>query len=81
MNDLHEVQRKMISFLKNLSNTYPQDLKKAFINLHSELKMFEEHPYEKRAFLYLDILSWLESKIQHKTVEEIIQEKAQKLLK
>ncbi|WP_298287228.1 hypothetical protein [uncultured Lutibacter sp.] len=81
MNDLHEVQRKMISFLKNLSNTYPQDLKKTFINLHSELKMFEEHPYEKRAFLYLDILSWLESKIQHKTVEEIIQEKAQKLLK
>jgi len=81
MNDLHQVQRKMISFLKNLSNIYPQDLKKAFVNLHSELVVFENHPYEKRAFLYLDILSWLESKIQNISVEEIIKQKAQKLMK
>ena len=50
-----DLQRKMISFLKNLSNIYPQDLKKEFINLHSELIKFENHPYEKRSFLYLDI--------------------------
>ena len=81
MNDLHQVQRKMISFLKNLSNIYPQDLKKEFINLHSELIKFENHPYEKRSFLYLDILSWLESKIQNETVESIIQKKAKKALK
>jgi len=78
MNDLHQVQRKMIEFLKNLSNIYPQDLKKEFIKLHSELKKFENHPHEKRAFLYLDILSWLESKIQNSTVEEIIQKKEKK---
>ena len=28
-----------------------------------EFKKFEDDPYEKRAFLYLDIISWLESKI------------------
>lgn len=81
MNDLHEVQRKMITFLKNLSNIYPHDLKNAFKNLHEELVQFEHHPYERRAFLYLDILSWLESKIKNTTVEEIIQQKAAKLLK
>jgi hypothetical protein len=76
MNDLHEVQRKMIAFLKNLSNIYPQDLRKEFVKLYDELIQYKDHPYEKRAFLYLDILSWLESKIQNATVEEIIQQKA-----
>jgi len=81
MNDLHEVQRKMISFLKNLSNIYPQDLHKEFVKLHKELSEFENHPYEKRSFLYLDILSWLESKIQNLPVEEIIKQKAKKQIK
>jgi len=69
MNDLHEVQRKMIAFLKNLSNIYPQDLRKEFVKLHNELLKYKDHPHEKRAFLYLDILSWLESKIQNSTVD------------
>ncbi len=81
MNDLHQVQRKMISFLKNLRNIYPQDLRKTFINLHSELSKYENHPYEKRSFLYLDILSWLESKIYNVSVESIIQEKAKSLVR
>nr|MBP9601349.1 hypothetical protein [Lutibacter sp.] len=80
-NDLHQVQRKMILFLKNLSNIYPQDLKKQFINLHSELIKFENHTYEKRSFLYLDILSWLESKIQNVSVESIILKKAKNITK
>ena len=81
MNDLHEVQRKMILFLKNLNNIYPQDLKKAFIKLYDDLKVYEDHPYEKRAFLYLDVLSWLESKIENRPVELIIQQKAKKLIR
>ena len=42
----------------------------------AELKKFEDDPYEKRAFLYLDIISWLESKINNKPVADIIKEKA-----
>ncbi len=76
MNELHSVQKKMISFLKNLSNIYPHDLKNAFISLHSELKQFENHPYEKRSFMYLDIISWLESNIEKVPVETIIKRKA-----
>lgn len=79
MNDLHEVQKEMIKFLRNLGEIYPHELKGEFKKLHTRLKTFENHPYEKRAFLYLDIISWLESKIEGRPVGEIIKEKAKKL--
>jgi len=41
-----------------------------------ELKKFENDPYEKRSFLYLDVLSYLESKIEGKPLRDIIKEKA-----
>lgn len=75
MNDLHEVQKRMILFLRSLTDMYPSELKKAFKKLHAELKQFENHPYEKRSFLYLDILSWLESNIEGIPIDEIIKRK------
>lgn len=78
MNELHLVQQKFITFLRGLSNIYPHELKSAFINLHKELKVFENHPYEKRSFMYLDIISWLESKIENVSVESIVRKKALK---
>lgn len=76
MNDLHEVQKEMIRFLRNLGNIYPHELKAEFRKLYDRLKVYENHPYEKRAFLYLDILSWLESHLENKPVGQIIKEKA-----
>lgn len=76
MNDLQAVQIEMIKFLRNLGDIYPQDLKNEFRRLYVELKKYEDHPYEKRAFLYLDIISWLESHLQNKPVAQIIREKA-----
>ncbi|NJB35823.1 MULTISPECIES: hypothetical protein [Flavobacteriaceae] len=76
MNDLHAVQKEMIKFLRNLGEIYPTDLKAEFQKLYNELKKYEDHPYEKRAFLYLDILSWLESHLQNRPVSEIIREKS-----
>jgi len=75
MDELHLVQKKFISFLRNLSNIYPHELRKAFIELHKELKVFENHPFEKRSFMYLDIISWLESKIENVSVESIVKKK------
>jgi hypothetical protein len=37
--------------------------------------VYENHPFEKRAFLYLDIISWLESKIENRPVQAIIRQK------
>ena len=75
MDDLHEVQKEMIKFIRSLQDIYPHDLKKAFKKLHEQLKVFEDHPYERRAFLYLDIISWLESKIENKPVSQVIRGK------
>ena len=75
MNDLHEVQKEMIKFIRGLQDIYPHDLKNAFKELVERLKVYEDHPFERRSFLYLDIISWLESKIENKSVGEIIKNK------
>ena len=75
MNDLHEVQKEMIKFIRGLQDIYPHDLKNAFKELLETLKIYEDHPYERRSFLYLDIISWLESKIENKPVGQIIKTK------
>jgi hypothetical protein len=75
MNDLHEVQRLLIQFIRNLGSVYPQDLKLKFKELYDELKPLEEDYYERRSFLYLDILSWLESHISGKPLEMVVAEK------
>jgi hypothetical protein len=76
MNDLHEVQKEIIRFLKNLSNLYPSDIKKEFIKMRERFIELEKNTYEKRAFLYLDIISWLESKIENRKISDIIKHKA-----
>lgn len=81
MEDLYEVQKEIIKFLRRLGDIYPQELKGEFINLHEKLKQFEDHPYERRAFLYLDVISWLESKIDSKPVDQVIREKYLESLK
>ncbi|MET1259619.1 hypothetical protein ABV409_09760 [Flagellimonas sp. DF-77] len=81
MNDLQAVQKEMIKFLRNLGDIYPSELRNEFQKLYNELKKYEDHPYEKRAFLYLDILSWLESHLQNRPVSEVIREKALTLIR
>ena len=76
MNDLHVVQKKMMLFLRSLTDMYPSELKTAFKKLHEDLKQYENHPYEKRSFLYLDIISWLESNIEGIPISKIVQKKA-----
>ncbi|AKA36527.1 hypothetical protein [Flagellimonas lutaonensis] len=76
MNDLHAVQKEIIKFMRRLGDIYPNELQNEFQKLYNELKKYENHPYEKRSFLYLDILSWLESHLQNRPVAEIIREKA-----
>jgi len=76
MNDLYAVQKAMIRFVRRLGTIYPHELKAAFQELYTELKVYENDPYERRAFLYLDVLSWLESKIENRPITEIIQQKA-----
>ncbi|SDR66196.1 hypothetical protein SAMN05216503_0133 [Polaribacter sp. KT25b] len=75
MENLQEVQKVFLTSIRDLSDIFPHEIKNEFKKIHSKLKKYEDHPYEKRAFLYLDILSWLESKIQNKPIATIIKEK------
>ena len=81
MQNLQEVQKVFLTSIRDLSDVYPHEIKNEFKKIHAKLKKYEDHPYEKRAFLYLDILSWLESKIQNKTIAQVIKEKSNQISK
>ncbi len=72
MNDMHGVQREMLSFLRRLGGMYASNMKEELRVLYQRLKPYENSAYERRPFYYLDILSWLESKISGTTVGEVI---------
>lgn len=75
MNDLNLVQEEILKFLRNLSSSGNQDLKKGFSTLRLKLLDIQKMPYQKRPFLYLDIISWLEAKIDNKPVQDVIRSK------
>jgi hypothetical protein len=75
MNDLNLVQQEILNFIQNLGNLKQDQTKEAFLNLRNRLLEINKMPYQKRPFLYLDIVSWLESKIYEKSVQEIIKGK------
>ncbi|MCP3929353.1 MAG: hypothetical protein GY705_09660, partial [Bacteroidetes bacterium] len=75
MEDLQQVQKEVFRFLRKTPRIRPDELKDAFLHLKSKLIKLENHPYEKRPFLYLDLISWLESKIEGRPVQDIIHEK------
>ena len=79
LNEMHEVQRAIFDFLRKLSTLYPQEIHGALGELKEKLKSLEDHPYEKRSFLYLDIISWIESKLEDRPMKEVVKEKAQNL--
>ncbi len=77
--DLHFYQTRILRFLKKLNNiTTDSALRNAFAELREHLIPLTVNPYEKRAFVYFDIISWLESKIHSRPVKEVIREKALK---
>jgi len=79
MNNLSTVEEVLFLFIKERIQSgvinQPQQITKAFESLIEKLKPLESNKLESRAFMYLDIISWLESKLQHKDVQSIIKEK------
>jgi hypothetical protein len=52
-------------------------LKAEFEKFLEKIKHFEKNRFETRAFAYLDLISWVESKVSQKPMSEIIREKYQ----
>ncbi|MCC6459909.1 MAG: hypothetical protein IT260_05545 [Saprospiraceae bacterium] len=76
--DLQQVQREILNFLRRTPSMRPSDLLPEFRQLHARLLPLEQDPFERRPFLYLDIISWLETKLENKPIQELIREKFRK---
>lgn len=72
MEDLNAVQKEILKFLKQELHSNPENLLRAFRQLHARLLKLKELPYERRSFLYLDIISWLEAKISGASCTEVV---------
>ena len=80
--DLQQFQRYILGFIKQLDENMTQDaLTERFRKLRDDLLTLVDSPYEKRAFIYFDIISWLESRINGRSVGTVIKEKAHAFIK
>ncbi|RAJ02497.1 hypothetical protein LX64_03516 [Chitinophaga skermanii] len=73
--DLGLVMEEILKFLRKNIYAHPKALRAAFIELKDRLVELSQNPYERRSFLYLDIISWLESKIDGIPVQTVIAQK------
>jgi len=75
MQNLTVIEEEMFRFFRNsfkfTRNQQRPELEKFLENV----KHLEGNRFETRSFAYLDIISWLESKVQQKPMSEIIHNK------
>lgn len=81
MENLSSVEQELFRFLKASFTMTTTDLKPALRTLLQQLRDMEQSPFEQRAFNYLDVISWLESKVSGLPVAAVIQDKAKKKVK
>ena len=75
MESLSAVEEEMFHFLRRSFRLSAHALKPEFEKLLDKLKRYENNPLETRAFSYLDVISWLESKIHDLPVQDVIRGK------
>jgi hypothetical protein len=75
MENLNMVEEEVFRFLRKSLHMSKNMLHEEFKSLLEKLKQQQENPYATRAFFYLDIISWLESKIHHVPVQDVIRKK------
>lgn len=76
MENLTVVEEAMFSFLRHSFHNIPaRRLKPELEAFLQKIKHLEKNRFETRAFAYLDIISWVESKVYAKPMSEIIHNK------
>ncbi len=74
LEEMQGVQLAVFDFLRKIPNMKEHQLEKAFKNLMQKLKKIRGNKYERRAFLYLDIIAWLTSKLERKNLMVVMKE-------
>ena len=74
---LHKYEHALIKFIKRIPLLKEgTDMKFEFHQLKKELETISKDEFEKRAFDYFDIVSWLESKLNKKRFADVVKEKS-----
>lgn len=73
--NLTVIEEEMLKFLRQSFNLPPRQIRPELEKLLQKIKHLEKNRFETRAFAYLDIISWLESKVYRKPMGTIIHEK------
>jgi hypothetical protein len=75
MKNLTVVEEEIFRFIRRSFGVSPRQLKPYLEEFLSKIKHLEKNRFQTRAFAYLDIISWVESKVYHRPMAEIIHEK------
>jgi len=75
MQNLTVVEEAMFKFLRQSIPLSPRKLKPELEKFLHTIKHLEKNRFETRAFAYLDVISWVESKVYDKPMSVIIHEK------
>jgi len=75
MENLSLVEEEILNFLRKSLRLTKARIKAEFEQLLEKLRALERNRFETRAFIYLDVISWLESKLRNVPVQDIIREK------
>ncbi|WP_379014631.1 hypothetical protein [Parasediminibacterium paludis] len=75
MQNLTVIEEEMFKFLRHSFSVSPRKMQPEFEKFLAEIKKYEKSRFETRAFAYLDIISWVESKVQNETMATIIHKK------
>ncbi|TAL63025.1 MAG: hypothetical protein EPN85_01145 [Bacteroidetes bacterium] len=75
---LYKVEEGILNFIRRLSKTAASQkaLLNEFSRFRDELVQITKDPEEKKALLYFDLISWLESKMEKRLFAEIVKRKA-----
>jgi tetratricopeptide (TPR) repeat protein len=75
MENLDAVLTEIFAFLRRSLSSKPKDVKRSFMQLKDKLETVSTSKYNRRSYQYLDIVSWLESKVDGVPVQEVIRRK------
>ncbi len=75
MQNLTVIEEEMFKFLRKSFNISPRKMHDEFEAFLVTIKKYEKSRFETRAFAYLDIISWVESKVYNTTMSDVINKK------
>ena len=75
MENLTVVEEEMFKFLRNSFHVKRAKLKEELKKFLGKIKGLEKNRFQTRSFAYLDIISWVESKVYDQTMSHILKEK------